>query len=469
MRDKLCGSIREAIERVGLKDGMTISFHHHLRNGDHVVNMVVDTIAEMGIRDITLSCTSLFDCHIPLYRHIQSGVISHIETNYMTGGFGRAISEGILDAPVIFRSHGTRPSDIVHGRHHIDVAFIAAPTSDNAGNCTGKLGKSACGPLSYSVQDAMYADKSVVITDNLVPYPLGDRSISEVYVDCVVPVESIGDPAGIVSGVIRMTKDPIALKIADYAAQAIAASGLLVDGFAFQTGGGGASLATADYLHRIMRERGVVGSFALGGITSYIVDMLHDGCFRALMDAQCFDQAAINSLRDDPNHFEITTEHYASPTAKSTVASHLDVSIVGATEIDTDFNVNVHTDSTGYIIGGSGGHTDITHFAKTAIVVAPLSRARTPIVVDKVTTLSTPGSSIDLLVTQYGIAVNPARQDLAERLTAAHLPVRDIHELRELAVSINGPTQPRRRVSDRVVAKVLGLDSSVQDVIYAVK
>ena len=218
-----------------------------------------------------------------------------------------------------------------------------------------------------------------------------------------------------------------------------------------------------------MRERGVVGSFALGGITSYIVDMLHDGCFRTLMDAQCFDQAAINSLRDDPNHFEITTEHYASPTAKSAVASHLDVSIVGATEIDTDFNVNVHTDSTGYIIGGSGGHTDITHFAKTAIVVAPLSRARTPIVVDKVTTLSTPGSSIDLLVTQYGIAVNPARQDLAERLTAAHLPVRDIHELRELAVSINGPTQPRRRVSDRVVAKVLGLDSSVQDVIYAVK
>ncbi len=47
----------------------------------------------------------------------------------------------------------------------------------------------------------------------------------------MVNVPAIGDPLGIVSGMTRMPKDPIALKIADLAAQAIDASGLLKDGF----------------------------------------------------------------------------------------------------------------------------------------------------------------------------------------------------------------------------------------------
>ena len=34
MNTKLVKTIREAITLAGLKDGMTISFHHHLRNGD---------------------------------------------------------------------------------------------------------------------------------------------------------------------------------------------------------------------------------------------------------------------------------------------------------------------------------------------------------------------------------------------------------------------------------------------------
>ena len=467
--EKLCKSVAEAIERAGLRDGMTISFHHHLRNGDYVLNLVVDTAAALGIRNLTINATSIFDCHLPLLEHIRNGVVTGIETDYMAAAFGKEISEGLLERPVLFRSHGTRPSDILAGRSHIDVAFIAAPTADPMGNCTGRLGKSACGPLSYSVADAMCADRVVVITDNLVPYPLTTRSITEAYVDHVVEVESIGDPKGIVSGVVRMTNDPIALKIADYAAQAIAASGLLVDGFAFQTGGGGASLATAHYLHRIMLERGVKGSYALGGITGYLVDMLHDGCFAAIQDAQCFDLRAIESLRDDPAHIEITTAEYASPRAKSTAASHLDVCLLGATEIDTGFNVNVHTDSNGYIIGGSGGHTDIARAARLTIVVAPLSRARMSTVVDEVLTLSTPGSSIDLLVTQYGVTVNPARPEIEEAMKRARLPVIDIHELRRMALEMNGPAAPRRRRGGRVVAEVLGLDSEVQDVIYAVR
>lgn len=465
---KLCDSIKDAIAAAGLKSGMTISFHHHLRNGDYVLNMVLEEAARLGIRDLTVNASSVFDCHEPLIGHIQNGVVTGLETDYISSVVGRAISQGVLANPVVFRSHGTRPSDILSGRSHIDVAFLAAPTADPMGNCSGKYGPSACGSLGYAFADAMRADRVVVITDNLVDYPLTDASITEDYVDFVVQVDAIGNPAGIVSGTTRMPKDPIALKIADYAAQAIDASGLLVDGFSFQTGAGGASLAVADYLKRIMLQKGVKGSFALGGITGYMVDMLQSGCFQAIQDVQCFDLTAVHSIRENPKHMEITAAQYASPTAKSTAASNLDVVVLGATQIDTDFNVNVHTDSNGYIIGGSGGHTDVAAEAKLTVIVAPLSRARMSIVVDKVLTVSTPGESVDLLVTQYGIAVNPRRPELREALEKAHLPVADIHQLRKLAVELNGPAKAFLPKQERVVAHVLGRDSQIQDVIYGV-
>ncbi len=465
---KLCSDLKEAIRSAGLRDGMTVSFHHHLRNGDYVLNMVLAAAAELGIRDLTVNASSVFDCHEPLIGHIQRGVVTGLEANYISAAVGRAISEGVLAKPVVFRSHGTRPSDILSGRSHIDVAFVAAPTSDPMGNCSGKYGPSACGSLGYAFADAMKADRVVVITDNLVDYPLAGASITEDYVDFVVRVDAIGNPAGIVSGTTRMPKDPIALKIADYAAQAIDASGLLREGFSFQTGAGGASLAVADYVKRIMEQKNVKGSFALGGITGYMVDMLQAGLFQAIQDVQCFDLRAVESIRENPKHQEITAAQYASPTAKSTAASNLDVVVLGATQIDTDFNVNVHTDSNGYIIGGSGGHTDVAAEAKLTVIVAPLSRARMSIVVDKVLTVSTPGESVDLLVTQYGIAVNPRRPELREALERAHLPVADIHELRKLAQTLNGPAAPFVPKRERVVAQVLGRDSQVQDLIYGV-
>lgn len=43
---KLVTDIKEAIIRCGLKDGMCIGFHHHLRGGDYVLNMVMDEIAK---------------------------------------------------------------------------------------------------------------------------------------------------------------------------------------------------------------------------------------------------------------------------------------------------------------------------------------------------------------------------------------------------------------------------------------
>lgn len=310
----------------------------------------------------------------------------------------------------------------------------------------------------------MHAKKVVVITDNLVDYPLYDFSISETYVDYVVCVDKIGDPTGIVSGTTKITKDPVGLMMATYATKVIQYSGLLKDGFSFQTGAGGASLAVAKYLKELMLKENIKGSFGMGGITGYLVDMLEAGCFETLMDVQCFDLKAVQSIRENPRHREVTASHYASPIAKSAIVDNLDVVILGATEIDTNFNVNVHTDSNGFIMGGSGGHSDTAAGAKLTMIVAPLTRARLSIVVDKVTCISTPGKTVDVLVTQRGIAVNPLRQDLKDKLISAGLPIVDIHELKNIAEGITGIPK-KVKLGDKIVGNVIYRDGTIIDTI----
>ncbi len=462
--NKLVKTLREAITLSGVKDGMRISFHHHLRNGDYVLNMVLAELAAMGIMDLTVSASSVFDIQMPLIDHIKSGVVTGLEVSYMSGGIGKHISQGVLAKAVDFRSHGGRPAAIASGETSIDVAFIAAPTSDAMGNCSGKYGPSACGSLGYAFADAMYADKVVVITDNLVPHPFAQFSIPENYVDYVVEVEKIGDPNGIVSGTTRITRDPVGLMMATYATRVIQHSGLLKDGFSFQTGAGGASLAVAKYLKDLMLEKGVKGSFGMGGITAYLVDMLEEGCFESLVDVQCFDLKAVESIRNNPRHREVTATLYASPSAKSSLVDNLDVVILGATEIDTNFNVNVHTDSNGYIIGGSGGHNDTAAGAKLTMIIAPLTRARLSIVQDRVTTITTPGDTVDVLVTQRGIAVNPKQADLAARLSEQGLPIVDIHELKAEAERITGVPK-KVPLGDRIVGNVIYRDGTLIDTI----
>ncbi|MBR6523699.1 MAG: citrate lyase subunit alpha [Clostridia bacterium] len=465
--NKLVNSIREAIVLSGLKSGMAVSFHHHLRNGDYVLNMVMEEIAALGIKDITINASSLFDVHIPLVSHIKNKVVTGIATDYIAANLGRELSAGILERPIQFRTHGGRPNDIACGKTPIDVAFIAAPTADEMGNCTGKHGKSACGSLGYAFADAMFAKKTVVITDNLVTYPVNDPSISEKHINYVVKVEAIGDPKGIVSGTTKITRDPVGLIMASMAAKVIEASGLLKDGFSFQTGAGGASLAVAKFLKEIMLRKGIKGSFGLGGITGYMVEMLHAGCFDRLMDVQCFDLAAVESIRNNEKHKEISATKYASPTNENAAVNSLDVVILGATEIDTDFNVNVHTDSNGYIMGGSGGHSDTAAGAKLSMIIAPMFRARLPIVTDRVSCISTPGKDIDVLVTQGGIAVNPKNKELKEKLIKAGLPVIDILKLKEKTERITGKPQKVPK-GDKVVAEVIGRDGNILDKIYNV-
>ncbi|AFM39733.1 citrate lyase, alpha subunit [Desulfosporosinus acidiphilus SJ4] len=463
--NKLVETIEEVLDKVGIRDGMTVSFHHHLRNGDYVMNLVMEAIAKRGVKDITVAASGIFKVHEPLADYIKRGIITGMSANYIApGSVATAISKGFLQKPAVLMSHGGRPRAIESGDLHIDVAFIAAPTADFYGNLNGVQGKAACGTLAYSVSDAQYADYVVAVTDNLVPYPACPIEISQDNVDYVVKIESIGDPNGIVSGTLTVTKDPVGLRIAKLAAQVIEATGYIKEGMSFQTGAGGTSLAVAAEVRKFMQEKNVVGSFAAGGITGYMVDMLNEGLFRSLFDVQCFDLKAIASIRDNPKHQKMSGSLYGNPHNRGAVVNNLDVMILGATEIDTDFNVNVVTGSDGIIIGASGGHNDTAAGSKLAIVVTNLTKGRLPVVKDHVTTVTTPGETIDVLVTERGIAVNPGRQDLIDKLKETDLPIVPIEELKNIAERLTGKPEPIE-LSDQIVAIVEYRDGTVIDVV----
>jgi citrate lyase subunit alpha/citrate CoA-transferase len=277
---KLVGDIRDVFERIPIKDGMTLSFHHHLRDGDAVVNAVLDTAAELGVKNLRVAPSSVFPVHAPMVGHFESGLVTGLETDYLSGPVAEAVSQGVLARPAVLRTHGGRARAIECGQLKIDVAFVAAPAADDYGNISGVGGPTACGSLGYAFPDAEYADRVVAVTDSLVGYPVSPISIPQTRVDYVVEAQTIGYPEGIVSGTTRITEDPVKLRIAETAAEVIRAAGLIRDGFSYQTGAGGTSLAVTRFVRRMMEEAGVVGSFALGGITAPLVEMLRDGFFR---------------------------------------------------------------------------------------------------------------------------------------------------------------------------------------------
>lgn len=461
---KLLGSIREAIEKTGLKDGMTISFHHHFREGDFVMNMVLEEIARMGIKNLSIAPSSIANVHAPLIDHIKNGVVTNITSSGLRDKVGAAISEGIMENPVVIRSHGGRARAIAAGDVHIDVAFLGAPSSDEYGNANGTVGKATCGSLGYAMIDAKYADQVVIITDTLVPYPNTPISIPQTDVDYVVTVDAIGDPNGIAKGATRFTKNPKELLIAEYAAKVITNSPYYQEGFSFQTGTGGAALAVTRFMREAMLKDGIKASFALGGITNAMVELLEEGLVEKIIDVQDFDHPSAISLGKNAHHYEIDANMYASPLSKGAVINQLDTAILSALEIDTDFNVNVITGSDGVIRGASGGHSDTSMACKMSLVIAPIIRGRIATIVDQVNTVVTPGSSIDVVVTEVGIAINPARQDLIQHFKKLDVPQFTIEELKEKAYSIVGEPQPIK-YGDKVVALIEYRDGSIIDVV----
>lgn len=469
---KIVKDLESAILASGLKDGMTISFHHHFRNGDYVLNMVMDKIAEMGFKDLTIAASSLQAVHKPLIEHIKNGVVTRIETSGMRGDLAEEISRGLMDMPVVFRSHGSRAYAIEQDMIHIDVAFLGAVTCDLAGNANGFSNESEdgvnCGSLGYAMTDARYADKVVILTDNIVEFPNVPCAILQTDVDYVVKVDSIGDANGIMSGATRYTKNPKELIIAETTANVIEASGKLKEGFSMQMGSGGASLATARFLKEKMKEKNIHAAFAVGGITGQIAKLHEEGWIKKLIDVQSFDLGAAASVKNNLYHQQVSGLNYASPGKRGAATDQLDLVILSALEVDTDFNVNVLTGSDGVIRGAIGGHQDTAAGADVSIVVCPLTRGRIACVVDELSTVVTPGKTVDIVVTDQGVAVNPLREDLIKDLREAGMKLCTLESLRDKALSLTGKPE-EIEYTDKVVGIVTYRDGSVLDLIYQVK
>ncbi len=464
---KLVDNIHDALVKCGIRDGMTLGFHHHFREGDYVVNMVMEEVHRMGIRDITICASSLGKAHDPIVPYIEDGTITSIESSGVRGKIGEAISNGKLKGLAIMRSHGGRVRAIESGETRVDIAFIGTPTCDDYGNCRGIGGKSNCGVLSYAMVDADYADKVVAITDCLVPFPNFPAHISMTKVDYVVVVDEIGDPKKIATGAAKPTTDMRKLMMADYCTQFVVNTPYFRDGFSYQTGVGGASIASTISLAKIMKERNIRMRFGVGGLTKPMCDLLINGQVDCLLDTQDFDLDAVESVKD-LRHFRISAGEYADPFNKGAVVNKLDFVILAALEVDVQFNCNVVVGSDGVITGAQGGHPDTAEGAKCTIVIVPLLQGRIPAICTDVTTVTTPGESIDVVITDYGIAINPRRQDLIEAMRNVDLPFRTIEELRDIAYSIAGEPE-RVQFGERIVGIIEGRDGTIMDVVRQIQ
>ena len=465
---KMVSSIHEALVKCGAHDGMTLGFHHHFRNGDLIVNMVMHEVHKMGIKDVTICASSLGQAHDEIVPYIEDGTITNIQSSGVRGKIGEAISQGKSKGLATMRSHGGRVRAIQTGETTIDISFIGAPTCDDYGNCRGTGGKSDCGVLSYSFVDGNHANKVVAVTDCLVPFPNYPADIAMTKVDYVCVVDAIGIPEKIATGAAKPTTDQRKLMMAEYCTQVVANTPYFKDGFAYQTGVGGASIASAISLGKIMKERGIKMGFAVGGMSKPMVDLLNEGLVGCLLDTQDFDMDAVKSVVH-PNHHKISAGAYANPFNKGAYVNKLDYVILAALEVDVNFNVNVVVGSDGMITGAQGGHPDAAMGAKCTIVIAPLLQGRIPAICTEVTTVTTPGESVDIVVTDYGVAVNPRRPDLLEALKGVDsIPLYTIEELRDMAYAIVGEPE-KVQFGDRIVGIIEARDGTIMDVVRQVK
>lgn len=464
--NKLAGSLKEALVKAGLRDGMTISTHHHFREGDLVANMIFDCASELGVKNLCWFPSASFSCHAYLLKYLDDGTISHIEGS-MNGPLGRYCSEGKMRKTAVLRSHGGRYQAIQDGDVHIDIAVIGAGCADPFGNANGVHGPSASGLLGFAVADAQYADKVIVVTDNLVPFPCIPWQIQGNYVDYTVKVDRVGIPEKIVSGTTEITKSPDRLLIAELTGRFCEATGLIRDGFSFQAGAGGTALSVGNFFGEIMRKKGIKARFARGGSNKYLVQMLEEGLVEYILDGQTFDLEGVRSIRDNPRHVmtsPFTSYNYHS---KGNFASMVDIVILGATEVDLHFNANVVSHSDGYLLHGIGGWQNCL-FGNTVILPVPLFRDRIPVIKDEVTTLCGPGELIDVVVTERGIAINPLRTDLMEMAKDSGLPLKSLEQMKKEAEDICG--KPQKPVfTDKIVAAIKWVDGTVIDVVRQVK
>jgi citrate lyase subunit alpha/citrate CoA-transferase len=357
---------------------MVISSHHHLRDGDRVALMALEAASLTGVKDLTWFRSASFPSQRGAIPLMEGGIIDHIEGS-MNGPLGDYCTQGKMRGMGVLRSHGRCWQAIQDGEVHIDIAVIAAPAADPFGSCDGSHGKSACGSLGFALADSVYADHVIVVPDNLVPFPCLPWQIQGNNVDYVVEVDSTGDPAKIVSGSTQITRSADRLRIAEFIARFLRDAGIMRNGFSFQAGSGGIALAFVSYLKQMMKQAGVKARLVRGGSTKYLVELLEEGLTDYILDGQTFDLDGVRSIGSNPRH--VATSPFTSYNyhGKGNFASMVDAVVLGATEVDANFNGNVVTHSDGRLLHGIGGWQNCLASGCTILAV-PSFRDRIPVI-----------------------------------------------------------------------------------------
>jgi len=281
-------------------------------------------------------------------------------------------------------------------------------------------------------------------------------------------MNQIGNPKDIVSGSLKVTNNPQKLHIARQCIDLMSALGLIKDGLIFQAGAGGISLAALQYLDQKLEENNVVASCETGGFTKFIAEMHRKGLVKNAYGLQCFDVESIKYIAET-RRLITDIGHYADPSSKGRFLDGLHATMLGATEVDTNFNVNVNTHSDGRLLHGIGGHQDSAAGASLTMITVPLFRKTIPVIRDAVTTITTPGDVIDAIVTDQGIAINPNRTDLLDKLEGNNdVNIVSIESLKEMADKETGGP-PEVDFGDEIIGITKWRNGELLDVIYRVK
>ena len=238
-------------------------------------------------------------------------------------------------------------------------------------------------------------------------------------------------------------------------------------GFPFRRAREGIALAFVQYLKGMMKQDGVKARWVRGGSTKFLVELLNEGLTDYILDGQTFDLDGVKSMANDPRH--VATSPFTSYNyhGKGNFASMVDAVVLGATEVDVNFNGNVVTHSDGRLLHGIGGWQNCLA-AGCTILAVPSFRDRIPVIVDEVTTLTGPGELIDVVVTERGIAINPRRQDLLDAVKGSKLPIRPIQEIKAEVEKICGGKPTKPKLSDNPAAVVKWVDGTVLDTVWRV-
>jgi citrate lyase subunit alpha/citrate CoA-transferase len=152
---------------------------------------------------------------------------------------------------------------------------------------------------------------------------------------------------------------------------------------------------------------------------------------------------------------------------KGNLASLLDCAVLGATEVDLEFNANVVTHSDGRMLHGIGGWQDAL-FSQCTILAVPTFRNRVPIVRERLTTFCGPGTLVDVIATERGIAINPRRTDLLAAVAGSDLPLKSLEELKAEAEALCGGPPESLELSGPVIGHVTWVDGTLLDVVRQV-